>query len=74
MIPSFHTSKVLIIIGLLIAAAGVLFLLSGKFPSIGKLPGDIVIKRDHFTLYVPLGTCLIISLLLTLLLKFLAKR
>jgi hypothetical protein len=59
--------KGLILIGLLIAAVGVLFLLSEKIGWIGRLPGDITIRRGNFTVYFPLATCLIISVLLSLL-------
>lgn len=59
--------KSLILIGLLIAAVGVLFLLSEKIGWIGRLPGDITIRRGSFTVYLPLATCLIISVLLSLL-------
>jgi hypothetical protein len=47
--------------------AGVLSLLAGRFPhlGIGRLPGDIIIKRDNFTFYFPLLTCILISLVLT---------
>ncbi len=63
-----HFAKTLIGVGLLIAAAGALLLLSGgKLPWLGRLPGDIVIKRENFTAYFPLATSIIISLALTLL-------
>ena len=59
--------KVLIIIGLVIAGIGIVFVLSPKLPWIGKLPGDILIKKENFRFYFPLTTCIIISILLTLL-------
>lgn len=58
----------LIIIGLIIAAVGVLFSLAGKIPWFGRLPGDIYIKRENFTFYFPLATSIIISLLLSFIL------
>ncbi len=58
--------KSLIIIGLVIAAVGVIFALGGKFSWFGRLPGDIHIKRDNFTFYFPLATCILISLILSL--------
>ncbi|MBI5638514.1 MAG: DUF2905 domain-containing protein [Nitrospinae bacterium] len=61
-------AKMLIGVGLLIAAIGVaLLLLGNKLPWLGRLPGDIVIKRESFTVYFPLATSIIISLALTLL-------
>ncbi len=58
----------LIIIGLIIAAIGVLFSLGGKIPWFGRLPGDISIKRENFTFYFPLATSILISLLLSFIL------
>ena len=53
----------LVIVGLVIAAIGVAIWLG--LP-LGRLPGDIVIRRNGFTLYLPIATCVVISLLLTL--------
>jgi len=58
--------RMLIILGIIIVAAGVLLLLAHKIPYIGRLPGDIYVKRDSFTFYFPLTTCIVVSLLLTL--------
>ena len=65
--------KGLILIGLLIAAAGVLFLYSEKIGWIGRLPGDITIRRENVTVYFPLATCLLISVLLSLLIWLFRK-
>ena len=59
--------KGLILVGLLIAAVGVLSLISEKYGWIGRLPGDITIRRGNFTVYFPITTCLIISVVLSLL-------
>lgn len=61
--------KLLIILGLIVVGVGLILYLGEKIPWIGKLPGDIVIRRGRFTFYFPLMTCIIISLLLTLLLS-----
>ncbi len=60
--------KSLIIIGLVIAAIGLLLTLAGRIPWLGRLPGDIFIKKDNFTFYFPLATSILISLILSLLL------
>lgn len=57
--------KPLIAIGLIIAAAGVILTFSGKIPWLGRLPGDIHIKRENFTFYFPLATSLIISVIVS---------
>lgn len=58
----------LIIIGILLILIGVIFSLSSKIPFIGRLPGDIFIKRDNFTFYFPLATSIIISIIISLIL------
>lgn len=62
--PSF--GKSLIILGLIIAAIGALFTLAGRIPWLGRLPGDIYVKKENFTFYFPLATSIIISALLSL--------
>ncbi len=58
--------KTLIIFGAILIILGLIFLIAPKIPYIGKLPGDIVIKREKFTVYFPLASCLLISLLISL--------
>lgn len=65
MMPSL--GKLLIFTGLVLIAAGLLFTFAGKIPYLGRLPGDIRIERENFTFYFPFATCLLISLLLSLL-------
>lgn len=61
--------KLLILIGVAVLAAGLLWPLLAKL-GIGRLPGDIVVRREGFTLYAPILTCLILSVVLTLVLWF----
>ncbi|MBI5557923.1 MAG: DUF2905 domain-containing protein [Deltaproteobacteria bacterium] len=65
-------AKKLIIIGMLIVLAGVLWPVLSKIP-LGRLPGDIVVRRDNFSFYFPLTTSIIISLLFSLLFWLLRK-
>jgi ABC-type Fe3+-siderophore transport system permease subunit len=58
--------RTLIILGLVIVLVGVVVSLAGKLPWLGRLPGDIAIKRENFSFYFPLGTCLLLSALLSL--------
>ena len=58
--------KILIVSGLVLLCIGLFISFGGKFNFLGKLPGDIHIERDNFSFYFPLGTCLLISLLLSL--------
>ncbi len=60
--------KTLIILGVFLLFLGLLLIVVGKTSlPIGKLPGDILIKRDNFVFYFPLGTSILLSLLLSLL-------
>ena len=60
--------KSLIVIGLVIALIGVMLSLAGRIPWLGRLPGDIYVKRENFTFYFPLATSIIISLVLSFIL------
>jgi Protein of unknown function (DUF2905) len=57
-------SRFLIVLGLVILALGLLWPLLGRL-GLGRLPGDIVIQRGNLSFYVPLVTCVIISVLLS---------
>jgi hypothetical protein len=54
-------SKTLILVGLLLVAAGIVFALLGHFISFGQLPGDIVYEKGNFHFYLPVVSCLILS-------------
>lgn len=58
------TQRVLITLGVLLLVTGLLWPTLGKL-GLGKLPGDIVIRRDPFNLYFPITTCILISAVLT---------
>ncbi|MCM8765385.1 MAG: DUF2905 domain-containing protein [Candidatus Omnitrophica bacterium] len=62
--------RFLIILGLIFIGLGVIFILGGKISWFGRIPGDILIEKKNFTFYFPLATCLLLSLLLTLILLF----
>jgi hypothetical protein len=66
--------RALVVIGLALVALGAVLWLGDRLPWFGRLPGDIRIEREHFKFYFPLSTCLIISVLLTLLFRLLGKR
>lgn len=65
--------RFLILTGVILALVGVLLLLAPKIPWLGKLPGDIVWRRGNFTFYFPLGTSILLSIVLTLLLYLLRR-
>ncbi len=59
-------ARALIVLGVILVAVGLALLLVPKIHGLGKLPGDLVIKRENFTFYFPLGTCILISVILSL--------
>jgi len=71
-----HTwfGKILVFTGLLIALLGLAVWFAPKIPWLGKLPGDIRYQGERFTLYFPLVTCLVLSILLTIVLNLLMRR
>jgi hypothetical protein len=60
--------KTLIFLGILLVVFGLVFSFGARIPWLGHLPGDIYIERGRFTFYFPLATCLLISVILTLVL------
>ena len=62
--------KVLVVVGLVITGIGLLIMLGVP---VGRLPGDVTVKRGNFTFYFPLATSIVASILLTLLLSLLRR-
>jgi Protein of unknown function (DUF2905) len=62
--------KTLIYFGIAVVVLGLIFSVVGKIPWLGNLPGDITIQRERFTFYFPLTTCILISVIITLVLYF----
>jgi len=65
--------KMLILLGIFIILIGVLLVIGEKIPWIGRLPGDIIIRKKNFTFYFPIVTSILISILLTLLFTLFRK-
>jgi hypothetical protein len=61
--------RLLIVAGVLLAIVGVVLTVGGRIPFLGRLPGDISFKSGNLQVFFPLVTCLILSLVLTLLLN-----
>jgi hypothetical protein len=66
--------KMLILFGVVLVLLGGLLLLAGKIPFIGRLPGDIIIRRENWSVYFPVTTSILISILLTLLFSLFSRR
>ncbi len=72
--PFEDLGKIIILVGLFMVLIGGIMILGSKIPFLGKLPGDILIKRDNFTFYFPLGTCILLSILLTLIFSLIFRK
>ncbi|MDD2904066.1 MAG: DUF2905 domain-containing protein [Syntrophales bacterium] len=66
-------ARLLMIAGAILLALGLVLWLGPKIPWLGKLPGDITYKRDNFTVYFPLGTCILLSVILSLIVYLFRK-
>lgn len=60
--------KVLVYIGILLVVVGLVWQVGGKFLSLGRLPGDIVVEKENFKFYFPVATSIIISVVLSIIL------
>ena len=73
-----NIAKILIVAGIGIALLGGIVYLLARFPFMGNLPGDMHIKREGFSLYIPCATSIILSIILTIIInvviRFLIKR
>ena len=65
--------KMLIVLGIVFLAAGVLFLFIDKIPYLGRLPGDNYVKKGRFSFYFPITTSIILSIILTIIFSLFRK-
>jgi len=61
--------KTLLFFGIVLIILGTIFLLMGKLPFSGRFPGDIVIQRKNMVFYFPLGVCILVSIILTIIFR-----
>ena len=66
--------RLLIVGGVALAVVGVILVLAPNIPFLGRLPGDIRIEGENVRVFIPLGTMLLVSIVLTLLLNLLNRR
>jgi len=69
-----YIGRILVFFGVLLVIFGGVFLLLGRIDFLGNLPGDITIRRGNFTLYFPLTTFILISILLTVVMNVILRR
>ena len=67
-------ARMLLIAGAAIFILGLVLSLAGKLPWIGRLPGDIYIKKENFTFYLPITTGILLSILISVVLHLISRR
>jgi hypothetical protein len=61
--------KLFLVFGIILSGMGLIFIFGSKVPGLGRLPGDIFIKQGNITLFFPVVTCILISIIVTLILS-----
>ena len=69
-----QTGKLILIAGIALVIIGGIIMLAGRIPVVGQLPGDFEFRRGNTTIYFPLATMIIASILLTILLNLFLRR
>lgn len=72
MLESF--GKVILLLGLFLIVIGGLLLIGGKLFGLGHLPGDIFVQKQNFSFYFPVVTCVVLSILLTIIVNLFMRR
>ena len=72
--PWGSIGRLLIGVGVVIVLAGIILVLGDRIGWLGRLPGDIVIRRKNWSLWFPITTGIILSVLLTIILNLLRRR
>jgi hypothetical protein len=72
--PTRELGRTVLIVGLVLVAAGALLYFTGKFPfRLGRLPGDVIHRGEHSTFYFPITTSILVSVILTFILWLLSQ-
>lgn len=66
--------RLLILLGVVAVVAGAALLLADRLPWLGRVPGDILVRRGRTTFYFPIVTCLVVSIVLTILVNLFWRR
>ena len=62
------------VVGILVFSVGFLLWVGDRIPFPGRLPGDIAVRREGFGLYFPIVTCIVVSIVLTVVLNLISRR
>jgi len=61
--------RMLVVLGIAVVVVGLVLMVAPSIPWLGKLPGDVLIRRERFTFYFPVVTCLVVSVVLTVIMN-----
>lgn len=67
--PFESLGKILLVVGLVIAAVGAVIMLGGRLPFLGSLPGDLTFERGGARVYLPIASSIVVSIVLTVVLN-----
>jgi len=70
----YELGKLVLVGGLVLAVIGLVMMLTGKFLSLGRLPGDIFIQKGNYSFYFPLLSSIILSIILTVVLNLFFRK
>jgi hypothetical protein len=65
--------RALLVLGVVLVGVGLVLVLAPRIPFLGRLPGDITIERGGVTIYIPLGTMVVLSVLLSVVVSLLGR-
>lgn len=66
-------SRILIVIGAALLVVGLIWEFGGRYLNFGRLPGDIAVERENFKFYFPVVTCIVLSIVVSLLMNVIGK-
>jgi hypothetical protein len=66
--------RLLLFLGIVLVVIGVVLTFADRIPFLGRLPGDILIKKKNFSFYFPLATCILLSIFLTVILNLFFRK
>ena len=72
-VPLDNVGRMMLVVGVLIAVLGVVFMLGGRIPWLGSLPGDLSFQRGNTSFYFPIVTSIVVSIILTVVLNVVVR-
>ena len=66
--------KAVITLGIVLIIVGIMMMLAGRIPWVGKLPGDIMIKKENLSVYFPITSCILLSIIISAIMCLIGKK